>query len=166
MTRAGTLVLFGLGAGIGLQMPLTAAQTVLKGSDVPLGTSVLILVQTLGASVFLAVGQNLFQNELLRSLTRYAPDVDKMVVVGAGVTDFAAIVKEKYGTGAVTGVLKAYNAALKQCFLVCIILSSLSIFGAIFMEWKNVKVESAKENAKQDAKEGDNRDLEKVASAV
>ena len=162
--RAGSLVLFGLGAGIGIQMPLTAAQTVLKGGDIALGTSVLILVQTLGAAVFLAVGQNLFQNELVRSLARYAPSVDPVVVVSAGVADIAGAVGDKYGSGAVAGVLEAYNTALRKCFLMCIILSALTIIGAVFMEWKNVKVESAKENAKKE----DNGDLglEKIASAV
>lgn len=159
MDRAGTLVLFGLGAGFGMQVPLTAAQTVLRGSDVPLGTSVLILVQSLSGSVFLAVGQNLFQSELVRSLAVHAPKVDPRVVIHAGVSNLEEGIKPIYGADAYRGVLEAYNIALRECFLLCIILACLMIIGPIFMEWKNVKVESAKEA-------GNNLKLEKIPSVV
>ncbi|KAL6865538.1 hypothetical protein ACO1O0_001632 [Amphichorda felina] len=142
---AATLVLFGLGAGIGMQMPITAAQTVLRGNDIPLGTSLLILIQTLAGTIFLAVGQNLFQTELIRALGVYVPGVDPRVVIHTGVSNLDSVIKKAYGAEAFRGVLDAYNTALKKCFLVCLILACLSIVGPIFMEWKNVKVESAKE---------------------
>lgn len=128
-----------------MQMPITAAQTVLRGSDIPLGTSLLILIQTLAGTIFLAVGQNLFQTELIRALGVYVPGVDPRVVIHTGVSNLDSVIKKAYGAEAFRGVLEAYNTALKKCFLVCLILACLSIVGPIFMEWKNVKVESAKE---------------------
>ncbi|KXH69480.1 hypothetical protein CSAL01_07164 [Colletotrichum salicis] len=73
---AGTLLMFGFGAGMGMQMPLAAIQTVLKGADVSLGTSSLILSQTLAGSIFLSVAQSLFQSRLLVELAAQAPQVD------------------------------------------------------------------------------------------
>jgi hypothetical protein len=143
--------MFGFGTGLGITMPLTAAQVVLQGSDIPIGISVLNLVQTLGGAVFLAVGQNLFQAELLRSLPSSAPGVDPNVVVDTGVTDLGRVIREKYGSEALGGVLVAYNNALQDCFLVCIVLSCLTVIGTAFMEWKNVKVESAKLAEKRQA---------------
>lgn len=136
--------MFGFGTGLGITMPLTAAQVVLQPMDIPIGISVLNLVQTLGGAVFLAVGQNLFQAELLRSLPSTAPDVDPNVVVDTGVTDLGRVIEDRYGSDALDGVLVAYNNALQDCFLVCIILSCLTVIGTVFMEWKNVKEESAK----------------------
>ncbi|KAH6648934.1 major facilitator superfamily domain-containing protein [Truncatella angustata] len=142
---AGTLVMFGLGCGMGIQMPLTAVQTVLKGSDMPIGTSVIILAQTISGTIFLAVGQNLFQSELVRALITDAPDISPALVLQHGVSGIRTFVEETYGAGLARGVIEAYNSALKQTFIVCIVLSCLTIIGAILMEWRNVKIESDKE---------------------
>ncbi|KAF7531468.1 hypothetical protein G7054_g8868 [Neopestalotiopsis clavispora] len=148
---AGTLVMFGWGAGMGLQMPLTAVQTVLKGSDIAIGTSVVVLAQTLSGTVFLAVGQNLFQNNLVNALIADAAGVDPAAVLANGVSDLSAFITKMYGSDAVTGVLRAYNAALRQSFIVCIALSCFMIVGASFMEWKSVKEESKKDQQKQES---------------
>lgn len=137
--RVGTLILFGIGAGMGLQMPLTAAQTVLKGTDISLGTSVIVLAQTISGTIFLAVGQNLFQGQLLDEIAAKAPQVDPKVVVANGVSGLVALITKTYGAEMVKGVLEAYNAALQKCFMVCVILAPITIIGAAGMEWKNVK---------------------------
>jgi hypothetical protein len=143
--------MFGWGAGMGLQMPLTAVQTVLKGSDIAIGTSVVVLAQTLSGTVFLAVGQNLFQNNLVNALIADAAGVDPAAVLANGVSDLSAFITKMYGSDAVTGVLRAYNAALRQSFIVCIALSCFMIVGASFMEWKSVKEESKKDQQKQES---------------
>lgn len=167
--------MFGLGTGLGISMPLTAAQVVLHGSDIPIGVSALNLVQTLGGAIFLAVGQNVFQSELLRSLPSSAPEVDPNLVVNTGVTDLGRVIRDEYGEDALVDVLAAYNDALRDCFLVAVVLSCLTITGTVFMEWKNVKAESAEaaaqgqvEKGKGDAesgKGGDSTQAEKIQSA-
>ncbi|KAI4595162.1 hypothetical protein KJ359_007137 [Pestalotiopsis sp. 9143b] len=146
---AGTLVMFGFGAGMGMQMPLTAVQTVLKGSDIAIGTSVVVLAQTLSGTVFLAVGQNLFQSQLVSAIVADAPGVNPAAVVSNGVSNLSEFITKTYGSAAVAGVLEAYNSALRRCFIVCIALSVFMIFGAAGMEWKSVKKESAKENQQE-----------------
>jgi len=162
LARVGTLIMFGIGAGSGLQMPLTAVQTVLKGADISLGTSVIVLVQTISGTIFLAVGQNLFQAKLLDELPVTAPQVDPRVVVSNGVSGLVALITEKYGAAMVEGVLEAYNAALRKCFMVCIILASTTILGAAGMEWKNVKQEST---AQQDPRQ-EEAELVRIPSAI
>ena len=56
----GYQVLFGAGIGMGMQQPLLCAQTVLKLQDIPVGTSLLVLMQSLGGCIFLAVTENVF----------------------------------------------------------------------------------------------------------
>ncbi|KAI8957488.1 major facilitator superfamily domain-containing protein [Daldinia sp. FL1419] len=143
----GTLVMFGFGNGLGIQLPLTAVQTVLKGSDIPIGTSVIILFQTISGTIFLAVGQNLFQTKLVEAVTSSAPGVDASIVLDSGVTDLSSTIEGVYGPAAVTEVKVAYNSAIQQCYLVCVILSCVSMLGLLPMEWKNVKREHAKESA-------------------
>lgn len=131
--------MFGFGSGMGMQMPLTAVQTVLKGADISLGTSVLLLAQSLSGAIFLSVGQNLFATKLLEELKSRAPGVDAAVVVNNGASGLKALITEKYGADAATAVLEAYNIALRQCFLVGVILSCLTILSGLGTEWKSVK---------------------------
>lgn len=139
--------MFGAGSGIGFQMPVTAVQTVLKGGDISIGTSLVLLVQSLSGAIFLAVGQNVFQNKLVAELAITAPQVDPGVVLANGVSGITALITRVYGPPVVRGVLEAYDRALQQCFMVCIILSCFTLVGAIFMEWKSVKAESTKSRA-------------------
>ncbi|GME32115.1 MFS toxin efflux pump [Neofusicoccum parvum] len=150
---AGTLVMFGFGSGMGMQMPLSAVQTVLKGLDISRGTSVLILAQTLSGAIFLAVGQNLFQNKLLEELASKAPGVNPEMVVANGGSGLNVVVTKQYGSRDATRVLEAYNMALRECFLLCVILCCLTILGALGTEWKSVRTDKDQETT-TDTKQG------------
>ncbi|CAH0055501.1 unnamed protein product [Clonostachys solani] len=136
---AGTLVMFGFGSGIGQQQPVTACQTVLKGRDIPLGTSAVLLSQTLGGAIFLAVGQNVFQSRLVERLSQKVPDIDPTTVLKHGASGLKAAVTAQYGDASALAILAAYNDAIRRCFLICVILSCLTIFGGLTMEWVSVK---------------------------
>src|ERR1700733_3338185 len=76
----------GIGIGMGMQQPLIAVQTVLDISQVPIGTSVIVFVQTLGGALFVSIGQNVFSNKLLENLAKYAPSIDPSVILKIGAT--------------------------------------------------------------------------------
>ncbi|KAJ6138909.1 MFS toxin efflux pump [Penicillium samsonianum] len=135
----GTLVLIGFRTGIGMQMPLTAVQTIMKGTDVAAATSVLVLAQTLSGAIFLAVGHNLFQNRLIEVLNSSTNKVDSDLIIPNGASGLKTVVTKRYGSVAATKVLEVYNEALKECFLVCVVLSAVTIIGVMAMEWKSVK---------------------------
>ncbi|KAF4815149.1 Efflux pump aflT [Colletotrichum tropicale] len=149
---AGTLVMFGFGVGMGMQMPLSAVQTVLKGADISLGTSALILAQTLAGAIFLAVAQNLFHTRLLTELAKQAPQVDANVVVAHGASGLKGLITEKYDAEAALAVLGAYNEALRSTFLLCIVLCALTVLGALGTEWRSVKEGKAEETKVDEAK--------------
>lgn len=153
LSRVGTQVMFGFGAGLGFQMPITAAQTVLPKGDIPIGMSLILLVQTLGGSVFLAVDQNVFQNTLLTELAIKAPEVDPEAVLANGAAGISALITQLYGPLSARAVLEAYNTALRQVFLVCTVLSCITLLAAAFTEWGNVKIEGGKEQNKQEISE-------------
>lgn len=125
----------GIGIGLGMQQPLIAVQTVLDISVVPIGTSVIIFVQTLGGALFVSVGQNIFSNRLAQGLKHYAPSIDPAIVLNTGATS----IQQTIDKADLRGVTLAYNNALTQTFLVAAVMAALTIIGSLTIEWKSVK---------------------------
>jgi hypothetical protein len=131
----GYQALFGIGIGLGMQQPMIVIQAALQTVDVPSGMAIVIYAQTLGGAIFVSVGQNVFQNQLIHNLKLYAPDQNVAQLVSAGATMLRSIV-----TGSdLHKVLVAYNAAITQTFYVAVAISALSLVGPIFVEWISVK---------------------------
>ena len=118
-----------------MQQPLIAVQTVLDISQVPIGTSVIIFVQTLGGALFVSVGQSVFTNKLSAGLTKYAPSLNPAVVLTTGATSIQKEIDKAF----LPGVTQAYNEALTQAFLVAAIMAASTIVGSLAIEWKSVK---------------------------
>ncbi|WQF79023.1 Putative major facilitator superfamily, MFS transporter superfamily [Colletotrichum destructivum] len=133
----GFQVLYGVGMGMTFQAPNLAAQTVLRLKDVPVGTSVMFFSQTLGGATFLSVGQNVFNNELMKRL-RGLPGLEEIDIKGSGVTTLTKLPTEIMGS-----VLEAYDQALRVVFVVGLALVFVVLIGAGGMEWKSVKWEQA-----------------------
>ncbi|OBT79326.1 hypothetical protein VF21_01842 [Pseudogymnoascus sp. 05NY08] len=132
--------IYGLGVGLGFQQGGVAAQAVLKFSDVPIGTAVVLFVQILGGAVFVGVAQNLFTNNLVKNLTAlHIPNFDPNEIVHAGATNLRHMVAPER----LPEVLVAYNAAIMKTFQLGLILSCLSILGAVGVEWKSMRAKPA-----------------------
>ncbi|KAJ7735131.1 major facilitator superfamily transporter [Mycena maculata] len=131
----GYQIIFGFGAGLGMQQPFIAAQAVLEKTDVPRGTSVLVFMQTLGGALFASIGQSIFSNTLARGLAREVPGLDPRIVLSTGATDLKTTISPEY----LPAVLAVYNEALVSAFHIAIAMSTLSILGALGMEWKNIR---------------------------
>jgi len=127
--------LTGIGIGLGLQQPLIAVQTILDISEVPIGTSIIIFVQTLGGALFVSIGQNVFSNKLVEGLAKYAPSIDSSIVLNIGATSIQNTVEKDV----LPGVTLAYNNALTHSFLVAAIMAATTIIGSAAIEWKSVK---------------------------
>ncbi|KGO46934.1 Major facilitator superfamily domain, general substrate transporter [Penicillium expansum] len=131
----GYQALFGIGLGLGMQQPMIVAQTALKPADIPSGTAIVMFAQTLGGAIFVSVGQNVFQNQLVKNLAQYAPDEDAAKLISAGATMLRTVVSGD----ALHRVLTAWNAAVMQTFYVSVAMGALSLVGPIFVEWLSVK---------------------------
>lgn len=131
--------IYGLGMGCTFQAPNLAAQTVLPTRDVPIGTSLMFFSQLLGGAVFISVGQNVLNNRLLSGL-KGIPGLDASFILNNGATTITNLpdsVKPR--------VLDAYNEALRRVFQVALILTCLTIFGALALEWRSVKEKKNKQ---------------------
>ncbi|KAJ9495784.1 hypothetical protein H2202_008827 [Exophiala xenobiotica] len=147
----GFQILYGFGLGSCSQAPNMAAQTVLKREDVSVGASLMFFGQTLFGAVFVSVGQNVLDNQLANRLAGI-PGVTPQLIQSTGATDLLNLIPAKYHAE----VLKAYNASLRVCFQVALIMACLSILGAMSMEWRTVRknLPPKKPDSDREAEEG------------
>ncbi|ROW06202.1 hypothetical protein VMCG_04574 [Cytospora schulzeri] len=115
------------------QAPNLAAQTVLPTQDVPIGTSLMLFSQLLSGAIFISIGQNVLDNELLENLAGI-PGFDSSAILDSGATTITALPEPLKSV-----VLVVYNNALRRVFQVGLVMTCLTIFGAAAMEWRSVK---------------------------
>lgn len=137
---------FGIGLGATLQALLLAAQTVLPLEDVSIGTSLMFSTQLLGGSMFVSIGQALFNNYFTQDLAGVA-GVNVTTILQQGVTSITDISEPTK-----TMVISAYNDALRKIFIAGLVMACLTFLGALGMEWKSVKKTPPEEDVEsQDA---------------
>ncbi|SPQ25658.1 dd730847-c694-4664-a1d3-c4a6475a479f [Thermothielavioides terrestris] len=132
----GFQLISGLGRGFGLQMCLLAVQTVLKPAEVPLAISLLMFTQFLTSSVFLVVGNAIFDVVLRAQLAAQAPAVDAQAVIDAGTTGFRAGV---VGPADLAGVVLAYANSCKPVFALAAAAPAAAFFVAPFLGMVDVR---------------------------
>ncbi|KAH8806100.1 major facilitator superfamily domain-containing protein [Xylogone sp. PMI_703] len=130
----GYQVLFGIGSGIGVQQPLTVVQTVLEKSDIATGSALILFTRFLGSAIFLPVAENIFLNSLVSKLTNL-PNISPTTVTESGATQLKNLAS---GTDLET-LISDYNSAIINEFYMVIATCSITIFGALFVEWRSVK---------------------------
>ncbi|KAI0533267.1 major facilitator superfamily domain-containing protein [Xylaria digitata] len=145
----GYQVLYGFGQGLCFQAPNLAAQTVLPKADVSIGASLMFFSQILGGAIFISVGQNVLNNQLLQRLVGL-PGFSPALIQSGGATTLIDSFPAEYRHD----VLVAYNESLRTVFRVGLILAALSVIGAAFMEWRSVKKEVPNANASGDVEKG------------
>lgn len=131
----GYQLLAGAGVGLIMQQPMIAAQTVLKLEDVPTGTAAIVFFQSLGGALFISVGQNIFNNQLIAGIKEIAPEITPMELLQVGATSLKTVFSEEL----MPKVLIAYNDALTTTYIVAIAMGGLGFLASFGMEWASVK---------------------------
>ncbi|KAK5948980.1 hypothetical protein OHC33_010066 [Knufia fluminis] len=135
---AAYLVILGLGLGFGFQQPQVACQAALPTADIPTGSALVFSCQFLGGTIFLAVAQHRFSSTLRReAMELQIPGLSADKVVNMGATQLRAIIPPD----ALQDFLVRYNEAIVGAFTVALIVSCVSVIGAVGMEWLSVKEE-------------------------
>ena len=135
----GYQILFGFGLGMGMQQANLAAQVVLNRRDVSVGASLMVFSQSLGGAIFISVGQNILSNKLASGLAELG-GINPQAVVSSGATDIRNIVPAQL----LPQVLEIYNLAIRDAFYAGLAMACFTIFGALLMEWRNIKKEKDK----------------------
>ncbi|KAK9358832.1 major facilitator superfamily domain-containing protein [Lipomyces starkeyi] len=81
----GYQVLYGFGMGLCFQATNLAAQMVLPRKDVPVGSSLIFFSQLLGAALFVSVGENVLDNQLVQRLSGL-PGFNSSLITSGGAT--------------------------------------------------------------------------------
>jgi MFS family permease len=129
----GYQIIYGFGMGLCFQQPNLAAQTVVAMTDVPSAVALMFFAQLLGAAIFVPVGENILGNELLKRLPGKVSVVTPSLVTSQGITSLLDSLPEEMRE---IGVV-AYKEALRQVFLLGLVLSCLSVIGASALELKS-----------------------------
>lgn len=143
----GYQIVVGAGIGAGLQIPMTAVQTVLNPEDIPVGTASVMFLQTLGGAIFIAVGQAVFQNGLQAGIRVYAPKVNPSTILNTGATEMRHVLATLGQLDQLDGVIKAYMDGLRDTYRVSLALVIAAFVTSCFLEWKSVKKSDGPSNA-------------------
>jgi len=137
--RFGFQILTGAGLGVGFQIPILAVQTVLPLEDVAVGTACIIFFRSLGAALFIAVGQSVFQNGIIRGTREFVPALDPHILLKAGATEIREVLARMGMEDLLPEALEAYMVGLTDIFRVAVACAAVAAVAAFFVEWKSVK---------------------------
>ncbi|WPH03603.1 Hypothetical protein R9X50_00648600 [Acrodontium crateriforme] len=124
-------IIFGLGLGIGMQVAMLGAQTVLGPKDIPIGMVLMFFMQQMGGAIFVSVGINVLDN----NLTMRLPPNYHLNILKQGATEFRKTVPPSE----LPIVLQAYNASIREVLVVGTCMAGLTLVGAVAIEFKSVK---------------------------
>ncbi|KAH8887522.1 MFS general substrate transporter [Thozetella sp. PMI_491] len=144
----GYQILYGFGFGACAQAPNMAAQTVLARDEVSIGASLMLFAQTLFGAIFVSIGQNVLDGELVKRLAGIVK-VTPQQIESAGATGLLSIMPTEQRTLA----LVAYNDSLRVCFQVALVMSCVCILGGLGMEWRSVKQQKESDISKKSQSE-------------
>ncbi|CAI6301863.1 unnamed protein product [Periconia digitata] len=145
----GYQVISGLGAGLGMQQPNLLTQIVLAEKDITIGVSFIVFVQNLGGALFISIAQSIFTDSLATQLSKIPGlHLSREQIVSMGATNIKHLVSKD-----MVGMLaEGYRVAIRNVFYMGLVLSCLSMVGAVVVEWRSIKKdEKAQGNEKKDA---------------
>lgn len=155
----GYQVIQGIGGGMSIQIPILAVQANSSRDQISVISALLVFFQNLGGTIFLAIAQISFSNELPRALAKYAPGVDAETVISAGATAVRSVVIDEL----LPGVLMAYSRAFDNTRYVAIGASVGALLTAFGMGWKSIKKPKEEEDReREDAKKEQQAEYEMI----
>lgn len=145
----GYQIVAGAGIGFCFSVPIIISQRVVKTSEMSSATAIILcefvllalfndclsgpVFQSLGAAYAIAAAQGIFQNELLKVLPIYAPNVNPAEILAAGATDIRSTLQ--LTPAVIQGIQKAYVHAIRLTFALGIPLAGIAFISTPFMPW-------------------------------
>ncbi|KAF7535305.1 hypothetical protein G7054_g5504 [Neopestalotiopsis clavispora] len=128
----GFQIVLGVGVGFCLTIPLMLSQVVVDAKDVSTATPIIIFAQSMGSAFLLPTAQAVFQNELVKALRQFAPDIDPLVVLAAGANSEAI---SGLPSSSIGGIVQSYTSALRFTFAIGIPFAGVALLVSLFMPW-------------------------------
>lgn len=102
----------------------------------------MFFAQQLAGAVFVSVGQNLFDQRLVKNLANVA-NINPKSVTNSGATELRKVVSPQE----LPVVLVAYNNAIQRTLILACVMGALMILGSVLMPWNSVKKNKKKGQA-------------------
>jgi hypothetical protein len=108
---------------VSLPPPLSSSQVLIIDN---------IVAQFMGSAFIIPAAQAIFQSQLIKCLRVFAPDVDPLVVLGAGATSRGISSLPK---ASVLGIVESYVNALRSTFALGVAVARVAFLVSFFMPW-------------------------------
>ena len=126
----------GIGRGLPMQAGLLAVQANVGEDLVPVGNAMVLFLQQLGGSIFLAVARVIFGEGLRDELKDRISGVNVEAVVAAGARgDWSLVVPD----GSIVQVVESYSKAVQQVFYLGIGISVTMFFATFGTGWVDIR---------------------------
>jgi EmrB/QacA subfamily drug resistance transporter len=135
----GYQIIFGAGLGVAFQLPVMAIQAEYADEPalIPQASSLLTFLQLLGGVVGIAIAGTVFNNQLVKTLAKYAGDLltpEMISAVKQSVTVIFQLPAEYQAP-----VVHSYVKALDYTFILTVPASAFATFAALFIKNWNLK---------------------------
>lgn len=151
----GYQVIQGIGVGITMQVPTLIMQQTLDGHPMlPIGVSMLLFSQYLGATVNQVIAGSVFNAYLRSSLEDRGVDGRQIAQLLAGGTIHVEETAKEYFPELLKPVLESYNHAITRVYFVPVAASCLGLFIALALKWERIKVAPTDKPKSETAQEG------------
>ncbi|KGO53669.1 Major facilitator superfamily domain, general substrate transporter [Penicillium expansum] len=130
----GAQIPFGLGIGLGNQVPVTALQGFATPETVAAITGVAFMAQSISGAYFVSAANSIFNNYLLQTLARIAPQIDPAEILHIGVSDIANLYKGEQ----LNLVREAYMAGIKDVFAFALAGTVLTVVFSLLIPFKRL----------------------------
>ncbi|KAF7168378.1 hypothetical protein CNMCM5623_001461 [Aspergillus felis] len=117
----GPQVIFGIGIGLGNQVPMTALQSFSKPEHIAPTTGVMLMCNSISGAYFVTAAQSIFANYMLKELASNAPNIDPVQVLTTGGSEISRV----FQGADLAAVHEAYMEGIKDVF-------AFSLAGAAF----------------------------------
>lgn len=131
----GYQILCGIGYALVVTMSQLGIQASLPPELVPIGVTTLLFVISASCAVYLAVGQTIFQERLVRTLSEVLPPNTVSQVLSVGATQLRSI----SGDQNPSTIINAYSSAVTKVFFMPAVAPVLSFFFICGTKWISVK---------------------------
>lgn len=117
----GPQVIFGIGIGLGNQVPMTALQSFSKPEHIAPTTGIMLMCNSISGAYFVAAAQSIFANRMLATIASSAPDIDPITILTTGAAEITTV----FRGSDLDAVHEAYMVGIKDVF-------AFSLAGAAF----------------------------------
>ncbi|KAJ5139220.1 cytochrome P450 oxidoreductase [Penicillium bovifimosum] len=128
-------LVFGIGSGLCLQVPVMAGQAFAKPEDTASITAILLFFQTLGGTIFLSVAQSVFTNRLIAKLLSFSSTYNASEVISEGADDL----RSHFSGTQLRDIQDAYMSGLRATWVLGIACAGAAFLSSFGSKMRNIR---------------------------